>query len=454
MSPGPAASSSSVSPGCGSTASTIHSETGIVARRSVSRPDAPALGAARLQRDAALLSVSSSLIASSRRSSLPDGGARERRPRPRPPSGTLKRASRRGDVLAQLLRLGGAARRTTLAVTASPHSGSGRPKTPASATAGWASSAASTSAGATFSPPVTIVSALRPMTCRRPVSSRRPRSPVRRTPAAARRSGPRRGSRRPGRERRPPAPGSGAAVRRRHLRARLRSGRRSAATGSPAARRAAEQRRRGRRRRRAARRAARAGARSPRRAAARSWVGTSETSVTSPSSRRRALGVEASSTTRSCRRSRSAAGPSARRRARAAAGTASARRGRGRARRRAERVAMASCRSVSSTGRGAAVVPDVWTTSAVASRSCGPRARGGGLAASASAPSTTSRPPPAAPPLGAPQPQVDRHRGRAGEQARVQRDREVRARRQRERDAVARRTPRRRAARAVAAARA
>ena len=49
---------------------------------------------------------------------------------------------------------------------------------PASSTSGWASRTASTSAGATFSPPVTIVSALRPTMCRRPSSSKAPRSPV------------------------------------------------------------------------------------------------------------------------------------------------------------------------------------------------------------------------------------------------------------------------------------
>ena len=76
-------------------------------------------------------------------------------------------------------------RSTTLAVTASPHSGSGRPNTAASATAGWASRAASTSAGATFSPPVTIVSDWRPTISSRPSAAKRPRSPVRRTPPPA-----------------------------------------------------------------------------------------------------------------------------------------------------------------------------------------------------------------------------------------------------------------------------
>ena len=62
-----------------------------------------------------------------------------------------------------------------------PTRGPARPWTAASATAGWASSTASTSAGATFSPPVMIVSALRPMTRSAPSASSAPRSPVRRT---------------------------------------------------------------------------------------------------------------------------------------------------------------------------------------------------------------------------------------------------------------------------------
>ena len=59
-------------------------------------------------------------------------------------------------------QLGGARpaspRKTTTAVTASCHSGSARPTAAASATAGWRSSTSSTSAGSTFSPPVTIMS--------------------------------------------------------------------------------------------------------------------------------------------------------------------------------------------------------------------------------------------------------------------------------------------------------
>ena len=59
----------------------------------------------------------------------------------------------------------------------------------ASATAGWASSTASTSVGATFSPPVTIVSACGPVTVRRPSPSSAPRSPVRSTGPRLRRDG-------------------------------------------------------------------------------------------------------------------------------------------------------------------------------------------------------------------------------------------------------------------------
>ena len=78
--------------------------------------------------------------------------------------GILKRARRAAANLAQLPSARARPRRTTWAVTASPHSASGRPNTPASATAGWASRAASTSLGMTFSPPLTIVSTLRPRT--------------------------------------------------------------------------------------------------------------------------------------------------------------------------------------------------------------------------------------------------------------------------------------------------
>ena len=57
-------------------------------------------------------------------------------------------------------------RTTTTALTTSPQRSSGTPNTPASRTSGWLSSTLSTSAGATFSPPLTIVSALRPRTNR------------------------------------------------------------------------------------------------------------------------------------------------------------------------------------------------------------------------------------------------------------------------------------------------
>ena len=137
-------------------------------------------------------------------------GSPRRPPSPRtlaqvaPPDLAGLRARERGDELEGLGHLvrrepGGAvrcswlastrtpARGTTSAVTASPHSASARAKTAASATAGWAASTASTSAGATFSPPVTIMSPLRPVTTSRPSGSSRPRSPVRRLPSAAHR---------------------------------------------------------------------------------------------------------------------------------------------------------------------------------------------------------------------------------------------------------------------------
>src|SRR3954469_20051895 len=50
-------------------------------------------------------------------------------------------------------------RSRTSATTASPHTSSGRARTPASSTSAWASSTASTSAGATFSPPPPIAAA-------------------------------------------------------------------------------------------------------------------------------------------------------------------------------------------------------------------------------------------------------------------------------------------------------
>src|SRR3954451_18755861 len=54
--------------------------------------------------------------------------------------------------------------RTTTAVTACCHSGSSRPITAASATSGWRSSTFPPSAGATFSPPLTIMSSIRSST--------------------------------------------------------------------------------------------------------------------------------------------------------------------------------------------------------------------------------------------------------------------------------------------------
>ncbi len=51
---------------------------------------------------------------------------------------------------------------TTAATTASPHLGSGAPTTTACSTSGWSAMSCSTSAGYTFSPPVTIISFFRP----------------------------------------------------------------------------------------------------------------------------------------------------------------------------------------------------------------------------------------------------------------------------------------------------
>ena len=84
----------------------------------------------------------------------------------------LERGQARGAMLAHdTLVESCPAAATTIALTASPHCSSGRPSTAASSTPGHDSSTASTSLGATFSPPLTIVSALRPVTCRKPRSS-------------------------------------------------------------------------------------------------------------------------------------------------------------------------------------------------------------------------------------------------------------------------------------------
>ena len=95
-----------------------------------------------------------------------------------------RRRAARGSARAARLRASPApGRATTSAVIASPQSGCGRANTAASTTSGCSASAASTSAGETFSPPVMITSPLRPVTISRPCSSSRPRSPVRRLPS-------------------------------------------------------------------------------------------------------------------------------------------------------------------------------------------------------------------------------------------------------------------------------
>ena len=102
------------------------------------------------------------------------------------PSGTLKRREPVGAVGAQVgLRAASVAQHDGRHDGLAPlrvRRGRGRA---ASATAGWPSSTASTSAGATFSPPVTIVSDLRPTTCRHAVGVRRPEVAGREQPAAA-----------------------------------------------------------------------------------------------------------------------------------------------------------------------------------------------------------------------------------------------------------------------------
>ena len=80
--------------------------------------------------------------------------------------GTLKPGQRLGAVAAQVVRASTSEplSSTTTAVTACCHSGSSRPITAASATCGWRSSTSSTSAGTTFSPPLTIMSSIRSRT--------------------------------------------------------------------------------------------------------------------------------------------------------------------------------------------------------------------------------------------------------------------------------------------------
>ena len=169
VSAGPAANSSTRWPGWGSIASIIHARDGhraalhgLAARGPAGGRALPLVAAA----GAVPVGVRTGISSAGRSAGeqLARRRAREARRRTRSPSGTLKPARRvrqcsrssRSDASAPGLI-------TTAATTALPHSGIGAPvKTPASATAGWAASTASTSAGATFSPPVTIVSALRP----------------------------------------------------------------------------------------------------------------------------------------------------------------------------------------------------------------------------------------------------------------------------------------------------
>ena len=67
---------------------------------------------------------------------------------------------------------------STTAMTCSPQSSSGIPKTAASPTAGWDSRAASTSAGYTLTPPEMIMSIFRSRRYKKPSSSSSPMSPT------------------------------------------------------------------------------------------------------------------------------------------------------------------------------------------------------------------------------------------------------------------------------------
>ena len=75
-------------------------------------------------------------------------------------------------------------RRTTYAAGTSPASSSGRPITAASATAGWVSSRASSSAGATWKPLYLMSSLSRSTTNTWPSASTCPMSPVRSHPSS------------------------------------------------------------------------------------------------------------------------------------------------------------------------------------------------------------------------------------------------------------------------------
>ena len=101
--------------------------------------------------------------------------------------GTLKVASSRRAVAAQLLLADRRAQHDERLHGLPPVARPRRRTRPPRRTAGWASSTASTSAGATFSPPVMIVSDLRPITRSAPVGRRARRG--RRSRAPARRPG-------------------------------------------------------------------------------------------------------------------------------------------------------------------------------------------------------------------------------------------------------------------------
>ena len=179
VSPGPAASSSTRCPGCGSTASTSQCDTGAHRRAAASRAwrFQPAASASQRSRALARRFGSTALIAGPCAANLPEA-VRGSAAAKAIALGTLKPASRAGAARAQRLGLERPARPRRWRRPPRPTAGRARPWTAASATAGWASSTASTSAGATFSPPVTIVSALRPVTrSARPVVDS-PRSPV------------------------------------------------------------------------------------------------------------------------------------------------------------------------------------------------------------------------------------------------------------------------------------
>ena len=303
---------------------------------------------------------------------------------------------------------------TTVATTASPHSGSAAPEHAGVERRPGARAAPPRPPRARRSRrPVTIVSALRPTISSAAALVEAPRSPVCSQPSLRARPGATIGPRTsisPSAPTTSSTPGSGqpkVAICE-HASVIPYVG----ATGTPAARRALEQRRRDRaaaeQRPAQRRRTLEAGVEQPREHR-RHERDERDPPRRRPSARASTARCRSARAGRpSSRRSRCGSGSTARRRARAASGTASARPGRARARPPSRARSPASCRSVSSTGLGAAVVPEVCiTATAIASSRNALRAE---PAAHAAPRRPRSRPRPPRRALRLAQPQVDRDR--------------------------------------------